>query len=188
MLALLLALALAIALTMRLARPLSLYLAHLGLRPMLRDFDAICAAHGVVYWADSGTLLGAVRDGGIIAHDDDIDVCVPAASMQALCDAVREGPDYAVWAEDYCYKFGKIGVPEIWIDVFPVALDEDGRVGPVNELARRTWPTGFYVAEELFPLRRAPFDGGGIWVPRDPLPYLARMYGDWRSPVVYARH
>ena len=100
------ALALAIAMALRRARPLSLYLAHLGLRPMLRDFDAICAAHGVVYWADSGTLLGAVRDGGIIAHDDDVDVCVPAASMQALCDAVRDHPEYAIWAEDHCYKFG----------------------------------------------------------------------------------
>ena len=49
------ALALAIAMALRRARPLSLYLAHLGLRPMLRDFDAICAAHGVV-------LLGGQRD------------------------------------------------------------------------------------------------------------------------------
>ena len=35
--------ALAIAMALRRARPLSLYLAHLGLRPMLRDFDATVA-------------------------------------------------------------------------------------------------------------------------------------------------
>ena len=34
-------------------------------------------------------------------------VHVPAASMQALCDAVRDHPEYAIWAEDHCYKFGR---------------------------------------------------------------------------------
>jgi len=182
-----LALALAVALALKRARPVSLYLAHMGLRELMRDFDEICAAHGIVYWADSGTLLGAVRDGGIIGHDDDIDVCVPEAGLDALWSAVAADRAYRIYETDACLKFERIGVPEVWIDIFLVARDGN-HVAYTNEWARALWPSSFYAEQELFPLRRVPFDQGHVWVPRDPEPYLERMYGNWRVPVVYARH
>ena len=40
--------------------------------------------YDLVYWASSGTLLGAVRDEDIIRHDDDIDVAMPAHSYERL--------------------------------------------------------------------------------------------------------
>lgn len=181
--------ALALVLALKRARPVSLHLAHLGLRELLRDFDEICAARGIVYWADGGTLLGAVRDGGIIAHDDDIDICMPEPQIDALRSAVAHGAAaaYHVYETDACMKFGRIGVPEIWIDIFLVA--RDGKyVSYTNEWARTLWPSSFYIESELLPLRRVPFDQAHVWVPREPEPYLERMYGDWRVPVVYARH
>ncbi len=41
---------------------------------MLDEIDRICAKYGIRYFADSGTLIGAVRDGGYIPWDDDIDL------------------------------------------------------------------------------------------------------------------
>jgi phosphorylcholine metabolism protein LicD len=169
------------------ARKVSLYLAHLGLRELMRDFDRICTAHGVVYWADGGTLLGAVRDAGIIAHDDDIDVCVPAHHVPALLAAVAGTAVYHVRDTKFCLKFERHDVPEVWIDVFPVARD-GRRVAYTNAHARDLWPNSFYLATELLPLSRMPFDSCHVWAPRDPAPYLERMYGDWRVPVVYPRH
>ncbi len=32
--------------------------------------------HGIRYWMDFGTLLGAFRERNLIAHDTDIDICV----------------------------------------------------------------------------------------------------------------
>jgi lipopolysaccharide cholinephosphotransferase len=49
---------------------------HRALYDMLVDFDAVCAELDIPYWLDSGTLLGAVRHGGFIPWDDDIDVCM----------------------------------------------------------------------------------------------------------------
>lgn len=41
---------------------------------LLKHFDKICSEHNITYWLSSGTCLGAVRHGGFIPWDDDLDV------------------------------------------------------------------------------------------------------------------
>lgn len=41
---------------------------------MLRFIDEVCRRHHIRYWLCSGTLLGAVRHGGFIPWDDDLDI------------------------------------------------------------------------------------------------------------------
>ncbi len=61
---------------------------------ILECFDHICKKHGLRYWLDGGTLLGAVRHGGVIPWDDDIDVGMPAVDLKKFVEiAPRELPD-----------------------------------------------------------------------------------------------
>lgn len=51
-----------------------LQLVELGI---LKDIDRVCREHGITYWLDSGSVLGARRHGGFIPWDDDIDLGMP---------------------------------------------------------------------------------------------------------------
>lgn len=50
----------------------------------LLQFDAVCKRHNLRYWLGFGALLGAVRHGGFIPWDDDIDVLMPRTDYNRL--------------------------------------------------------------------------------------------------------
>ena len=78
---------------------------------MLKWFHAFCVDHDLTYFAVGGTMLGAVRHGGFIPWDDDLDIGMPRSDyerlstlMQEECSSGRyrietiymEAPDYLV--------------------------------------------------------------------------------------------
>ena len=53
----------------------------------LQATDALCRALGVPYTIVAGTLLGAVRHGGMIPWDDDADIAVREEDFMVLADS-----------------------------------------------------------------------------------------------------
>lgn len=59
---------------------------------LLQDFIRFCLSHHLRYWLIGGSLLGAVRHGGMIPWDDDIDVCMPRKDYDMLVKFRNELP------------------------------------------------------------------------------------------------
>lgn len=58
--------------------------AQLRMLELLKSFDKICKEHKLTYWLTGGTCLGAMRHGGFIPWDDDVDVRMPRKDANKL--------------------------------------------------------------------------------------------------------
>jgi phosphorylcholine metabolism protein LicD len=159
------------------------------LKDYIRDFDLICRKNQITYWADSGTLLGAIRDKGIIDHDDDIDVCMYEEDFNKLIKILKNDKNYYIYSYSFfpIYKFGRKGIPNIFIDIF-IVENVGKNIEYKEKKCKKQWPKNSYKKDEVFPLKTIDFEKGLLNIPKNPEPYLERMYGNWKVPVIYNRH
>lgn len=81
---------------------------------MLKYIDSVCKKHNISYWLSSGTLLGAVRHGGFIPWDDDLDIEMPRKDYLKLIKVLKKeiNPNYALQTHKtdihYLYPFAKL--------------------------------------------------------------------------------
>lgn len=57
---------------------------------LLAEFQRVCDKYNIEYFADGGTMLGAVRHNGYIPWDDDIDVMMMRDQYEILCDVADD--------------------------------------------------------------------------------------------------
>ena len=113
---------------------------------MLLEFDAICKKHGLRYYIDGGTLLGAMCYEGFIPWDDDIDLKMPRPDFEKLREFANEFPKHILvrypTKNDCGYTFVKI------IDTRTVLVEQAGDV---------TKQSGVYI--DILPMDGHPNDG-----------------------------
>lgn len=107
---------------------------------ILLELDRICAENNLTYMLAYGTCLGAIRHGGFIPWDDDIDVFMPRADYEKLYTLFEQGIDTPYKLATHrdassLYQFFKLVDPNteayetfvgkkhpigLWVDIFPL--------------------------------------------------------------------
>lgn len=108
---------------------------------ILKQVDAICIQENIKYSLCGGSLLGAIRHGGFIPWDDDIDIFMPR-------------PDYNRFIE-YCkthhtpFKLGSVETDSKYGYLFAKAMNRDTTIHEING-NRNDVNLGVYV--DIFPI------------------------------------
>lgn len=119
---------------------------------ILIEIDGICRRHQIPYWLSSGTLIGAVRHGGFIPWDDDLDIEMLRPDYLRLMKVLStELPEWLALQEistdsNYYFFYAKI-------------RDRKSRISETNGYDRVFRDQGIYI--DIFPLETQP-----LWVHR----------------------
>lgn len=115
--------------------------AQMAILEILKYVDGLCRKHNLCYWLSSGTLLGAIRHGGFIPWDDDIDIEMPLKDYRKLRKImIRDKESQYAWQDHFTdpayWQFfakvrdintvinepyvGKLKYNGYYIDIFPI--------------------------------------------------------------------
>lgn len=155
--------------------------------------EPIFKKHDINYFAMSGTLLGAVRNEGIIEHDDDIDIAVLEDDEYKLHDKnflkdLEENELFFKTTKTFVDKI-MFKNKKVFIDIFILKKIDNEKLVFKNEKFQKIWPNEYFFVKEVFPLLEYKFGDYKIKGPNNPIPYFERYFGnDWRIPKKTHNH
>lgn len=138
---------------------------------------------GVKAFISSGTLLGIVRDGALIGHDDDVDICY-ISNADNETGVLKERQDLVLFLQELGCRVAPSGIAHYWcttpnglnLDIF-TGFEEQGFCS-MNPIGRKK-----VASSAVLPLTQAKHHGVDLYLPRDPESLLVLNYGDnWRTP------
>jgi len=180
------------------------------LRQVVADTVAQLVAHEVTYWADYGTLLGAVRNPltswadypwlpqegrpegtlapGIVPHDKDADFGVFVTDWPKLMrvGAALERMGYNILIRPHAgsVKVRLSSVNHTNLDLFTWRERAGGVFYRVRYISVDTYKGRDIPAGRLLPLGTVEWEGMTLGAPVNPEAFCAFRYGkDWRTPI-----
>lgn len=117
--------------------------AQLRMLNILKYVDYVCKQNDIPYWLSSGTCLGAVRHGGFIPWDDDVDIEMLEEDYDRLITILenQKSDEFALQThkldKNFHYDFAKV-------------RDKNSLIEEVSEIDKQYKYRGYFI--DIFPL------------------------------------
>ena len=164
---------------------------HNVLSDLMKKVSLVFEKNKIKYFIQGGTLLGAVREGDFIKHDDDIDLGVFKDDYERIIfsknvqdDFKKHGIKVSVSKDVELVKLKFDNVEhEIFIDVFQYRYTGNNKVHYNYDVHKKAWPNGWFNHDDIINLTYYKFRDMILPGPKNPEEYFVRHYGeDWRIP------
>ena len=161
----------------------------LNLYQLTKDFHEILTKHKLQYWIEGGTLLGAVRNEGIIKFDDDVDVQIMHEDEIKFQDLIPEFERLGYSVRNQAIYTICHGDKAPCLDIFISHRTKDDKVIYTNLSARKKFPDDVFLYSEIFPLKKYKFGEIELYGPNNAKPFLDRAYPEWdKYAVIHQKH
>jgi hypothetical protein len=161
---------------------------------MMNNVHHVLEAHGIRYFIIGGTLIGAVRHGGLIPWDDDIDIGMLQTDMDKLyspvvrealrqCGMMLDSRDRRV-----CKKIYSTTKKFPFIDIFEFRSGSGDTIEFACERARRLFPKETFSVAQLSELQTYAYGPLRLSGPSDGEAVLRHQFGDDVMTHYYKNH
>ena len=142
---------------------------------------------GAMWWLEGGSLLGAIRNGKIINHDDDCDISVVdfekyADEMKILVE--KEG---CKLSKDFNGIY-KIKYKDQFTDIFPRYIYDEEKRYKLPFILEKTFPEDIFTFEDVGTIKKTMFEGIECNIPEHSEKILKNMYGETCLKIACITH
>ena len=161
---------------------------------LMLEFERICKKHNLTYYLAGGTILGAVRHGGFIPWDDDMDITMPRPDYDKFLKIAKKelSPEFKLDKDCVPFCHNRIEYKDsrfdtawrnggIFLDI--LALDgspDDEKTRRKHEAKTKFWRFWMLEKARPIPALSASRDVQMIWLKRVIARMMPRWFLKWR--------